>query len=89
MTSSWKKFPGILTVGVATRIESRCAECNPWAGRTKHIRCVFSGSDEAHGSNVVMPGLVPGIHVLCRAKEKTWMAGTSPAMTKKKNRPPA
>jgi hypothetical protein len=27
----------------------------------------------------VMPGLVPGIHVL--AAEKTWMAGTSPAMT--------
>jgi len=32
----------------------------------------------------VMPGLVPGIHVLttCRQK-KTWMAGTSPAMTRK------
>jgi hypothetical protein len=30
----------------------------------------------------VMPGLVPGIHVLFRSgKEKTWMAGTSPAMT--------
>jgi hypothetical protein len=27
----------------------------------------------------VMPGLVPGIHVLLR--RKTWMAGTSPAMT--------
>jgi hypothetical protein len=27
----------------------------------------------------VMPGLVPGIHVL--AVSKTWMAGTSPAMT--------
>jgi hypothetical protein len=26
-----------------------------------------------------MPGLVPGIHVL--AAQKTWMAGTSPAMT--------
>jgi hypothetical protein len=26
-----------------------------------------------------MPGLVPGIHFLRR--EKTWMAGTSPAMT--------
>jgi hypothetical protein len=26
-----------------------------------------------------MPGLVPGIHVL--ARKKTWMAGTSPAMT--------
>jgi hypothetical protein len=27
----------------------------------------------------VMPGLVPGIHVLCI--DETWMAGTSPAMT--------
>jgi len=27
-----------------------------------------------------MPGLVPGIHVLGSAS-KTWMAGTSPAMT--------
>jgi hypothetical protein len=27
-----------------------------------------------------MPGLVPGIHVFCAAP-KTWMAGTSPAMT--------
>jgi hypothetical protein len=30
-----------------------------------------------------MPGLVPGIHVLAsETEEKTWMAGTSPAMTK-------
>jgi hypothetical protein len=31
-----------------------------------------------------MPGLVPGIHVFgnCR-KKKTWMAGTSPAMTQR------
>jgi hypothetical protein len=29
---------------------------------------------------IVMPGLVPGIHVLGAAR-KTWMAGTSPAMT--------
>jgi hypothetical protein len=27
-----------------------------------------------------MPGLVPGIHVFVDAS-KTWMAGTSPAMT--------
>jgi hypothetical protein len=27
-----------------------------------------------------MPGLVPGIHVFAAAA-KTWMAGTSPAMT--------
>jgi hypothetical protein len=29
-----------------------------------------------------MPGLVPGIHVLTvQRQKKTWMAGTSPAMT--------
>jgi hypothetical protein len=29
-----------------------------------------------------MPGLVPGIHVFClNWASKTWMAGTSPAMT--------
>jgi hypothetical protein len=31
---------------------------------------------------LVMPGLVPGIHVFCGIQaRKTWMAGTSPAMT--------
>src|SRR5688572_2270448 len=31
-----------------------------------------------------MPGLVPGIHVLLHLpQEKTWMAGTSPAMTER------
>src|SRR6266478_2982346 len=29
-----------------------------------------------------MPGLVPGIHILLFGGAKTWMAGTSPAMTK-------
>ena len=33
-----------------------------------------------HGLSLVMPGLVPGTHVF-RATSKTWMAGTSPAMT--------
>jgi hypothetical protein len=28
-----------------------------------------------------MPGLVPGIHAFLPAQGKTWMAGTSPAMT--------
>src|SRR4051812_12935759 len=28
-----------------------------------------------------MPGLVPGIHVFTHLSKKTWMAGTSPAMT--------
>jgi hypothetical protein len=31
--------------------------------------------------SAVMPGLVPGVHVLRVAKNKTWMAGTSPAVT--------
>jgi hypothetical protein len=32
--------------------------------------------------NFVMPGLVPGIHVFAGPDQsKTWMAGTSPAMT--------
>ena len=31
-----------------------------------------------------MPGLVPGIHGLCSMETlKTWMAGTSPAMTER------
>ena len=30
---------------------------------------------------VVMPGLGPGNHAIRAAKIKTWMAGTSPAMT--------
>jgi hypothetical protein len=34
-------------------------------------------------AKLVMPGLVPGIHVLASFKVRTtWMAGTSPAMTK-------
>jgi hypothetical protein len=33
-------------------------------------------------TRLVMPGLVPGIHVLLfLGVERTWMAGTSPAMT--------
>jgi hypothetical protein len=32
----------------------------------------------------VMPGLVPGIHVFLLWDTKTWMAGTSPAMTRTK-----
>jgi hypothetical protein len=28
-----------------------------------------------------MPGFMPGIHVYLRDEIKTWMAGTSPAMT--------
>src|SRR6185369_14311343 len=42
----------------------------------------FDGRDGGHASlSFVMPGLVPGIHVLFCPRVKTWMAGTSPAMT--------
>jgi hypothetical protein len=34
-------------------------------------------------AKLVMPGLVPGIHVFL-FPSKTWMAGTSPAMTKER-----
>jgi hypothetical protein len=37
--------------------------------------------DEGHRLTNVMPGLVPGIHVFLWCAAKTWMAGTSPAMT--------
>jgi hypothetical protein len=30
---------------------------------------------------IVMPGFMPGIHVFLPSSAKTWMAGTSPAMT--------
>jgi hypothetical protein len=41
----------------------------------------FETRDRPSILKVVMPGLVPGIHVLAACK-KNWMAGTSPAMTK-------
>ncbi len=47
--------------------------------------CVFaerlSDSNERLNRLSVMRGLIPGIHVLNRTSAKTWMAGTSPAMT--------
>jgi hypothetical protein len=36
-------------------------------------------------SNVGVPGLVPGIHVLRVMREKAWVAGTSPAKTTKES----
>jgi hypothetical protein len=37
---------------------------------------------DANLLSIVMPGLVPGIHVfLLRRANKAWLAGTSPAMT--------
>jgi hypothetical protein len=34
-------------------------------------------------AKLVMPALVAGIHVFLLRAARTWMAGTSPAMTKK------
>ena len=41
----------------------------------------FRGDDRVEARSTVMPGLVPGIHANTTFEEKTWMAGTSPAMT--------
>ena len=41
-----------------------------------------AGCANGHCLLIVMPALVAGIHVLNAACEKTWMAGSSPAMTK-------
>jgi hypothetical protein len=63
------------------------------AGTTKRF-ILTATSLRAHGDtgcfaaqfSVVMPGLVPGIHAfLLRTQAKTWMAGTSPAMTERMN----
>src|SRR5450631_3568269 len=40
----------------------------------------FNRLMDRHGLSAVMPGLVPGIHAFVQLS-KTWMAGTSPAMT--------
>ncbi|WP_342360541.1 hypothetical protein [Terrarubrum flagellatum] len=37
--------------------------------------------NEAIIYEAVMPALVAGIHVFLSTENKTWMAGTSPAMT--------
>jgi hypothetical protein len=43
---------------------------------------MFMASLPAIRPALVMPGLVPGIHAfLPQQQSKTWMAGTSPAMT--------
>jgi hypothetical protein len=38
-------------------------------------------SSPESATNAVVPGLVPGIHVLLRHNSQTWMAVTSTAMT--------
>ena len=46
------------------------------AGRWRYVRDVDTDA-------VVMPGLDPGIHDFLAFAAKTWMAGSSPAMTAK------
>jgi hypothetical protein len=47
------------------------------------VQCDLPSSNAyCHNIGLVMPALVAGIHVLwAKTKTKTWMAGTSPAMT--------
>jgi hypothetical protein len=44
---------------------------------------VESDDEKSACSAAVMPGFMPGIHVLQQRNSKAWMAGTSPAMTAK------
>jgi hypothetical protein len=72
---------------------------NPGAVRTAGVRiCVrcltgLSETDACRGREIdlgslVMPGLVPGIHVFLHlVATKSWMAGSSPAMTEDKSGP--
>jgi hypothetical protein len=39
------------------------------------------GSKMSFALAFVMPGFMPGIHVFTDTRTKTWIAGTSPAMT--------
>jgi hypothetical protein len=56
-------------------------ECHSLSTAAKPIASHTNGISGSP-MHLVMPGLVPGIHVLlCLNKDKTWMAGTSPAMT--------
>src|SRR5260221_2465165 len=64
----------------------------PTGAEDDHVRGAGQGPAqglivaEVRWAQLVMPGLVPGIHVLGqREARKTWMAGSSPAMTEKSN----
>ena len=84
-----------LDVGALGSIRAlhRVAEIAQHLGDAAHADAAdpdeMDGSDlarQSHGSSLyvlVMPGLVPGIHESHITSCKTWMAGTSPAMTSK------
>ena len=51
-------------------------------GKPKRAGCLKNESEmDAAPISIVITGLVPVIHVLIATAEKSWMAGTSPAMT--------
>src|SRR5260221_10799516 len=70
--------------GTGPAMTSVCRARAPthWPKRTC-LSTVMPGHDvETHCLSSVMPGFMPGIHVLAALpRPKTWMAGTSPAMT--------
>src|SRR5665647_543998 len=50
----------------------------PVTTQTLSLRCMLR-----HSSLLVMPGLVPGIHVFSVTSSKAWMAGTKPGHDEK------
>jgi hypothetical protein len=59
------------------------ARLSPPKRHRAQAEAIQPGSTWCH-INAVMPALVAGIHVLLFGVPKTWMAGTSPAMTEGK-----
>jgi hypothetical protein len=51
------------------------------SARSREIEWNQPADISGHGLSAVMPGLEPGIHVFKPNEPKTWMAGSSPAMT--------
>src|SRR6185437_14224615 len=56
-------------------------DCRGTPRKTAAVYCVWVIGPGRSSRHTVMPGLVPGIHAYDRIARKTWMAGTSPAMT--------
>ena len=75
-----------------TRLRVRRASGFPCAlcfrgTRTRHSPGGIAPREGGIAPSVVMPALVTGIHVLASPRtEKTWMAGTSPAMTRQQRK---
>ena len=93
MPLTWAQVRGDLDPKKYTvrTVPALLAKTKAWEGYDDAAASIKAGDEEAGWeavgptaavTQVVMPGLVPGIHVLNVAANKTWMAGTSPAMTK-------